>query len=278
MLTKKIMGVYLASSVLFGIGLAVWRIMLMFQYYDPYNNEYSADAKTSLQMLGYALCLAVIIAATSYLFLRKREFEAFSASANQLSVFASALLGFVFIAVGFLLILYYSKELFTSAVSPVFKGFRLTSLVLLFFSAAYFIMSAASRVPEKTKKIFSFFPTLWALVFLISSYINPNYNYTDPNHNLCNISVCALLLFFLFETKTCALGKTSAVRFIFSLAALICLIAYILPICVLMAFWELPTGIDVLFEVVECGAVFYIIAVCVSMIRAVKPKTISAKS
>ncbi|MBQ8496035.1 MAG: hypothetical protein IJ489_01075 [Clostridia bacterium] len=279
MLTKKIMSAYFASSLLLGMGFAVWRMALMFRYYDPYNNEYSTDAKTSLQVFGYVLCFSLLAMATSYFFLRKHTFSEFSASSNQLSVFSSALLGFVFVAIGFLVLLYYAKELFSADTTPFFKGMRIVSFVLLFLSAIYFILSAAaSRISLKAKKSCSFFPTLFALSLLIVSYINPAYNYTDPNHNLCNISICALLLFFLYETRSTVTGNSTPIRFVFSLVALICLLAYILPICILMAFWELSTGIDVLFEAVECGALFYIVAVLYSMIHAVKPKTITAKS
>ncbi len=270
MLTKKIMSAYFASSLVIGIVLAIWRIALMFQYYDPYNNEYAAQAKTPLQALGYIVALSLIVMATSYFFIRKKTFENFSAASNQLSVFSSALFGFVFLAVGCLLAFYYGKELFTPTSAVAFHYLRLIAFVLLFFSAIYFIINATSRCPEKTKKIFSFFPTLFAIVFLAASYINPNYNYTDPNHNLCNISVCALLLFFLYETRASATGKNTAIRFVFSLIALICTMVYIVPIFILMAFWELSTGSDLLFEAVECGALFYIVAVLYSMVQAVR--------
>lgn len=206
------MGAYFASALLLGIGFAIWRIALMFRYYDPYNNEYSADAKMELQIFGYVLCFSLLVIATSYFFLRKHTFSEFSASSNQISVFSSALLGFVFVAVGFLVLLYYAKELFGAETAPFFKGMRIVSFILLFLSAIYFIMSAAaSRMSPKGKKIFSFFPTFFALTLLIVSYINPSYNYTDPNHNLCNISICALLLFFLYETRSAVTGDRKSV-------------------------------------------------------------------
>lgn len=273
MLTKKTMIAYLSSSAVIGITLAVWRIMLMLKYFDPYNNEYSADAKIPLQILGYTICISLVLMASAYFFIRKQSFASFSASESQASVFSSALLGFVFAAVAVLILIYYSGTLFTSGSHPFFKIIRILSFLLLLFSAVYFIANAAdSRVPAKTKQILSFFPTLWALSFLVASYINPAYNYTDPNHNLCNISIAALLLFFLFETRTAVTGKSTPARFIFSLIALICTMVYILPIFVLMAFWELSTGLDVLFEAVECGAIFYIFSVMRAMIVAVKPK------
>jgi uncharacterized membrane protein len=248
------MGAYLASSLVIGIGLAVWRIVLMFQYYDPYNNEYASQAKAPLQTLGYVIAFALLLMATSYFFIRKNRFENLPASCNQISVFASALLGFVFLAVACLIALYYAKELFAQTSATTFRFLRLTSFALLFPSALYFIINATSRCSEKMKKVFSFFPTLFAVIFLATSYINPIYNYTDPNHNLCNISICSLVLFFLFETRACATNRTDATRFVFSLIALVCTLVYILPIFILMAFWELSTGLDLLFEAVECGA------------------------
>lgn len=267
------MGGYLASALVAGGALAVFRTVLLYRYFDPYNNEYSADAKFSISLLGYLLLAAILLMATSYFLLRKKDFSEFAVSQSQFSVFSSALLGFVFAAIGFLVLLYYGGELFAENTHTFFQTLRIICFVLLFFSAAYFVMNAAaSRTSVRMKKFFSFIPTVWALLFLVVSYINPAYNYTDPNHNFCNISIAALLLFFLYETRACATGKNTPIRFIFSLIALIVTLVYILPIFILMAFWELPTSIDVLFEAVECGAVFYIIAVICSMIQAVKPK------
>lgn len=88
-----------------GIALAVWRMVLIYRYYDPYNGEFSRDADTMLKALGYVTLGVVLLMFTSYFFIRKESFERFSASSNQVSVFSSSLCGFVFVAVGILVVI-----------------------------------------------------------------------------------------------------------------------------------------------------------------------------
>lgn len=272
MLRKKVMIFYFISSLLIGIAIAAGRTAIIYQHYEFYHNEYMQDAKEPLQMLGYALIIAMIFAASAFFFIRKEKFSEVAASGSQVSIFASALLGFVFIALGILILVYYRDALFSKNSSSAFFVFQIVSYVLLFFSGFYFIINAAVQTPKR-KAIFSFFPTLWALAFLITSYINPIYNYTDSNHNFGYVSFSALLIFFLFETKAAVTGKSTPIRFVLSLIALITSVSYILPIFILTAFWEYPLSIQVLFEAVECGAVFYIFSVLYSMIKAWKPQT-----
>ena len=83
MKTKKIMTAYLIFSVLSGIGLAIWRTVLIYRYFDPYNNEYTLGTRDSLQTLGYVMLAAVLSAFTAGIFLYKREFEPFHLSATH---------------------------------------------------------------------------------------------------------------------------------------------------------------------------------------------------
>ena len=69
------MGGYLASALVAGGALAVFRTVLLYRYFDPYNNEYSADAKFSISLLGYLLLAAILLMATSYFLLRKKDFS-----------------------------------------------------------------------------------------------------------------------------------------------------------------------------------------------------------
>lgn len=266
---------YTAVSVAGGIALAVWRMILMYRYYDPYNGEFSKEAGTMLKVLGYVTLGAVILMFTSYFLLRKERFDRFSASTNQVSVFSSSLCGFVFVAVGILVVIYYAGSLFGhSGGGWFFKTAQVISFFSLFGAAAYFIFSASTGYCEsKIKKGLSFFPALWALSYLSCSYINTNYIYNDPNRILCNVSLSALLLFFVFETRNTVSEPQNPMRFAFSLIAMVCVLTYMLPLFALTAFWEIPLTMESLFEAVECGAVFYIFAVLYTMISALKKKS-----
>lgn len=109
---RKIMIAYTAAAIAAGIALAVWRMVLIYRYYDPYNGEFSRDADTMLKALGYVTLGVVLLMFTSYFFIRKESFERFSASSNQVSVFSSSLCGFVFVAVGILIVVYYGGSVF----------------------------------------------------------------------------------------------------------------------------------------------------------------------
>lgn len=280
MKTKKIMIAYLSSSIIIGLGIAIWRIALMYQYFDPYNNEYALDASIPLKSMGYTTLFGILLMATAFFFLKKTQFEEFSPSTNQVSVFSSSLQGFVFAAIGILMPFYYKEELFGKSEYPVFRTLRLISFFLLFAAAIYFICSASvGHFKPKIRKILSFFPALWALCYLIASYCDPAYNYSDPNHNLFNVSLCALLIFYLYETGFGLSKISGSVRFVASLIAMICVLAYIIPVFFLAAFWELSVQPDTLFGAVECGALFYIFAVLYSLIHALKePSAVSEET
>ena len=272
---RKIMIVYTAVSIAAGIALAVWRMILIYRYYDPYNGEFSRDADSMLKALGYVTLGAALLMFTSYFFIRKESFERFSASSNQVSVFSSSLCGFVFVAVGILVVVYYAGSVFGhSGGGWFFKTAQIISFFSLFGSAAYFIFSASTGYCEsKIKNGLSFFPALWALSYLSCSYINADYIYNDPNRILCNVSLAALLLFFLFETRNTVSKPQNPMRFAFSLIAMVCVMTYMVPLLILTAFWEIPLTLESLFEAVECGAVFYIFAVLYTMISVLKKKS-----
>lgn len=259
------------ASIVSGIALAVWRIVLLVRYYDPYNGGFAKAAEVQMRALGYVTLAVIILMAASYFFIRKTAFEPFSASSNQVSVFSSSLCGFVFLAVCILLLIYYTPAIFKANGSPFYKILQILSLIFLPFSAVYFIFSASvNRSESKVKKAFSFFPAIWALCYMAASYMNPAYQYTDPNRILCNISLAALLLFFLYETRNTVSKPQNPVRFAVSLVAMVCVLVYMLPLFTLTAFWEIPMTAETLFEAVECGVVFYIFSVLYTMVLSVK--------
>jgi hypothetical protein len=270
--TKKIMTAYLVFSVLVGIGLAIWRTVLIYRYFDPYNNAYTLGAKDHLQTLGYVMLAAVLIALTASIFLYKREFEPFQLSATHYSVFASSLTGFLFGAAGLLSVIYYAADIFTKDGTAVFRILLMLSFFLLFLSAVYFIISASARHDDaKSKKAFAFFPTLFVTAYLGASYLSPSFTFSNMNDILRNVSLAALVFYFIQETRASFYGKSDPSRFVCALVSLICVITYELPNLIVTAFWEMELTYMTMFELVENGIILYLIACACAMISHIKP-------
>ncbi len=267
---KKFLLGYFALAFLSGIALAVWRTVLMVRYYDPYSNEYAFEASGQLQAIGLILFFVFVVLATSAIAMRKFEFQAFAASDHQSSVFTSALLGFVFLAIGVFVSLYL-KTILDNYHYPLFRYAQIISYVLLFFSAVYFILNATGN-PRFTavKKVLSFVAPVWGVFFLLASYMDPAYNYKDFNHTLCNVAICALILFFLYDAKMISTGKATGVYFVFSLISLTASMVYMIPTFVLLAYWELSSGLNHLFEAVLLGAIFYTCACTHNLCKNIK--------
>jgi hypothetical protein len=264
---KKIMTGYLVFSLLAGLGLSIWRTVLLYQYFDPYNNAYAITAKSNLRGLGYVMLACILIALTSALVLRKKEFDPVIASANHFSVFASSLLGCLFAAAGILVLIYYPHQLFAPTGTTFFRALLLVAFISLFFSAMFFIFSASTRYDgTRIKTVLSIFPALFAVTLLCASYLSPDFVFSNSNDLLRNVALASLVLFFLQEARAVFYGKTEFLRFSIAMAALICVIAYNLPTLIVTAFWEFELTYMTMFELVECGAIIYMIATACTMI------------
>ena len=251
----------------------------MLRFYDPYTKEYVLEAASALKAFGYITFFALLLLATSaFFFIRMKfifagyEFTEFSASQRQSTTFTSALFGFVFLAVGIFLSLSLPSMLMPTQYA-VYRYSQLAAYILLFFTAAYFIISAMdSPRLEKAKRILAFVPPLWGVAFIVAAYTNPLYIYNDFNRMVCTASIGALAFFLLYETKVSALKKTPPAYFVFSLLATTLCMAYILPNFILFAYWELTSEMHFLFEIVELGALCYIPTVSFALASSVKKR------
>ena len=249
----------------------------MIRYYDPYAKEYAWEAKASLQTYGWTLFFAlVLIGALTYCFIRiglRKEnvgFGTFTASAYQSTTFTSALLGFLCLVIAVFLLLYLPLML-VETTAVYYQYAQLTAYVLLFFSAAYFLINAAGSAHlTKAKKVLAFAPPLWAVALLLATYMDPMYLYRDFNHLLCIASVALLMFFFLYDSAACATGKIREAYLPFSLLSIIASMAYIVPNFILLAYWELANEMNFIFEAVEIGALIYAITVAYQLIRSIR--------
>jgi len=276
--TKKFLIGCLMASIAAGIGLAVWRTVLMIRYFDPYRNEYAQEARPMLQTFGLVLFFALVIIGGAVVlwncFGLKKEgvaYAPFSASDDQAATFTSALLGFLFLAVGCFLFLSLPLMLMPT-VHAVYRYTQLIAFALLFLVAAYFVLNATGAPHlARAKKILACVPALWGVTYLIASYANPSYLFKDPNHMLCNLALGILVLFFVYEGKMSATGRNMGEYLLFALLLIVSAMAYIVPNFILLAYWELSSELNFLFEATLIGALIYAIAVAVRLIRSVVP-------
>ena len=126
----------MSFSIAAGLALAICRIVLLYQFYDPYTGEFSKEAGPFIEILGYGMLIVLLIMFTSYFWLRKEKFERFSASSNQVSVFSSAFCGFIFVFVGICLVIYYAGTIFQASGGWFFKLAQIISFFSLFAAAA----------------------------------------------------------------------------------------------------------------------------------------------
>lgn len=271
---KKIMKIYAVAAIVGGLALAVWRAVLLFRYSDPYSGEIAASAKPMMTAFGVTMLVLIVALASSYFVLRKTEFLPFSSTVNQISVFACSFCGSVFFATAVILPIRFGREMFSPQQPRFFFLMQLIAYVAMLGAAAYFLLSASARRAEhRGKKLLSFFPTIFALAYLAASYINSDYLFGDPARILCNVSLVALLLFFLLETGNATAKPKNAAWFAVSLVALLTATAYFLPLFAGVAFWEIEMKKEFFFEVAEGGALLYILAVIYTMIDSVKEKS-----
>ena len=268
---KKVLPCYFILAFLSGIALSVWRTVLMVRYYDPYNNEYAVEAFGQLEAIGLTLFFVLVLLATAAFVLRKFTFKPHDTAEHSGSVFTSALLGFVFLAVGIFVSLDLNVIL-ENIQFPLFRYAQIVSYVLLFLCAVYFVVNATGNPRlEAVKRALSFVPPLWGVAFLLASHMDPAYNYKDFNHTLCNVAIGALTVFFLYETKAAVTGKASIAYFVFSLISLTASMVCMIPTFVLLAYWELSSNLNNLFEAVLLGSIFYTCACFFNLCKNVIP-------
>lgn len=269
---KYILSTYLIAAIVLGLALAIWRTVLIFNYYDPYLNEFAYDATGKLDILGYVTFGALLLMASAFLFFRKTTVSSFEASASQSTVFTSSFLGFVFFAIAIMLLIYHKDAIFAETPHFFFRILHIISLFVMFPAAGYFLLNASAEPNgTKAKRTLSFFPAAFGLFYLVCSYANPQYNYSDPNRLFCNVSLIAMLLFLLFETRRNVSKPLNSSQFIFGLFAIVSILVYIVPTALLTSFWEIDLTISTIFEFIEIGAVAYIISMMVMMIKNLAP-------
>ncbi len=272
MKTKKILTGYLIFSIFAGLGLAVWRTVLLYRFYDPYTDKFPHAASPHLDALGYTMLACLVLLFSSAFLLRGRKFRHIETSEHQFSVFASSLLGCLFVAAGILSLVYYGKEMFAVG-TPFYRVLLVLAAIFSFFSVLYFLLSASARFDGTTiKKGLSFFPAAFATAYLGAAYLSPDFVFSDNNDILHNVALAALVFFFIHETRASFYGKSEPLRFVFSLTAITALLAHEIPMLIVTAFWEMELSFMSLLDLVLCGAIVYAVGTARTLIIGLLPK------
>ena len=272
MKTKKILTVYLAGAVAAAIGLAVWRTVLLYRYFDPYTGEFSSASFSSMKTLGYTVFALLLLAFTSLIFFRKHDFEALGTSGSQLSVFASSFLGCLCFA-SFLLALGYHRERIFADTQTLRGKLLPIALFLLIPCALHFIADASARFERmQSRKLLGIFPTLFSLFYLFSVFTDTKLHQGHSNNRLQCVALAVLAIFFIQEMRAVFYGKTDLMRFPAALAAIITLGVYELPNLIVTAFWDTDITHMTVLEFTLAGALILAVANARLVIRAVKKK------
>ncbi len=273
MKTKKFMTAYLIYALVVGVGLAVWRTILLYRHFDPYNNQFNAAAHSSMELLGTITLAAILLSLTSVVVLRRKEFDVFTASGSQFSVFASSFLGCL-CAAGFLLVIfYYPKVIFAGEGSGFHRAMAMLALFLIVFVSIYYIISASARYDgTKAKKALVFFPTLFSVAYLFAVFTDPAFTVGNSNHQFQCVSLSVIVLYFIQEMRTGFYGKSEQFRFPVVLITVISICVYELPNLIVTAFWEMSITYQTMFEFAEVGVLICAVAAARAMIGAVKDR------
>ena len=135
-------------------------------------------------------------------------------------------------------------------------GVILTSL-LSAASSVYFIFKINGDA-DKAEKASLVIP-LWLIMMIATSYFNITFTYTNFHRALLNISLAAMTLFFMSQTREVIERKFSVLRAISSSASILIGTIYILSRVIYLVSSGAPVMFSDLLEISLIGIVFFIV-------------------
>ncbi len=181
------------------------------------------------------------------------------------TVFASTLLGLIFVASAILIATGMIVENGFGAVNGI-------TLVLAVFSGVFFLLAGMKRVYPYAP-LFGFLsltPPLWCVFRLIGGFLDLSQNSNEYSHVLQIACLCLLTLFFFHEGKFTLRASTyyNFGLYIASAAASLVVIATVsVPNLLLASFWMVDFNTSVFHSLVEFTAGIYIVTKLVSVAR-----------
>lgn len=192
---KNLINLYLILTLLFTIIGTLAQTLTLFFAYDARMGVYQAD--TSLGTItAWGLTVLVLILSSALVVLPKEDTASPIPLCNNPLAFLSAMSGGAAICTSLLM----AFDARTTAGS-----LQTLSILLAIFSlpaGVYLILSAITRrTDDKRLTILGFFPVIWLAMCLIRIYFDRTSAINDPLKILLQISLAAIMLYFLTELR-----------------------------------------------------------------------------
>lgn len=278
---KRLAAGTVAFALVSSLSLMVYRIIFMKKYYNPYSLEYDLGAKKDINIFGWLLFAAIILALVVSLLLRKTSpSERSETTGNLFSVFCCALCGTAFIITPIIATIYYKRDVFSlfyriiksdKTASPLYGAAMLLCVILMFFAGVYFLFSASVNLSKRrSKSNMALLLPVWGILFVCISYFDPDYIYSDYNRILANTAAVSCMVLMLLEARLSIKRPVNSLYFFFSLATTMLVIVYAVPTFILYAFWESSITVINVLEMCEIGIAFFALSTTRSYISDMK--------
>lgn len=276
---KNVLTVYIAIAAIAAVLFSAYRVVLLKQYYDPYDMSFELGSGNIFRMFEYVLlAIAALMYTCTFLF-KNTRFQLFSKRTSTTSISICAICGAIMLAVAILVVVYHRGE-FLNFYNNSFlhRVLFIVALGLLFISSVYFFICASTQFANSDYKAYcSIVLPLFAVFYLGSIYFNADLIFYDSNRITSTIAFISVVFFLLSEAKV-ALGQGGhAFHFAASLACIVCVSAHILPTVFLISFWEMSLTMYRVIEFSTLGILLYASFSAVNSIRTMEefiaPKT-----
>ena len=265
---NKSLRLYFFSAIVVTIILAAVRMVLMTRYYDVEVELYRIDARYVGVFNGiFCFCALAMLTVAFFLKGAAKKMRSFPRGSLVTSFFgALCALGFVIaLFLQFFYFLIPTLEKGTDSDKTLF----IFSMLLCLPTAVYFFAVSASRnIKPAAMQYLSFFPILWGIVYCSFIYFDSTRVLNSPERNLIQLSLIALMLYFLAESRY-HLGKASPPIYMgVALLSIVVLGTVAVPNLLLSAFWLMPFTKLSVFSFTEILLALYIMSRVLSFINS----------
>ena len=218
---KSVLTVYALLSLVAGIGFAIYRTVLLKNYYDPYNFSFEPGSGGTFRIFEYVLLFIALLALTSVFFAKKTNFQLFSARSSTTSVSICAVCGFIFATIAIISLIYYYDIIFVFYPGSIAVSLlRIASVFSMLFAALYFLSCASTKVTgrETSKASLSLSLPLFGIFYLSYLYFDTTLMFHDTNRIMGQVAFISVLAFFVSEANIATGHKAYGVHFATSLA------------------------------------------------------------
>lgn len=262
---KNTLFIYLCICAVTSVFGAVSQTLLG-SYIEPQTELYIAGTALPT-VLNSVLALCVLILASAFVIFRNEGIEPTHGD-SKLSVFASALCGFFFIACAAIEI----YDILSGPKDPnlIKSAFLTASVFLAFPSALYFFKNAAGeKKAPLLHQFLSLFPILWCISYLICTYFDTEKTMNSPIRIFEQLMLLCIMIFFLSETKLYNSQKGySALYISFSLITVLMVSAVAIPNVALVLGGARALETSLVYSFLHLGIMLYALSKIICQIKS----------